>query len=76
VKDSLVTIDTDYSYPKEDKLRFQKVTIIIEVPKGKRVRLANHLVSLDTEMDDEIVDDPYYEEEGTLYKNGTYDHWD
>ena len=76
VKDSLVTIDTDYSYPKEDKLRLQKVTIIIEVPKGKHVRLANHLVSFDTEVDDEIVDDPYYEEEGTLYKNGTYDHWD
>ena len=52
------------------------MTIIIELPKGKHVRLANHLVSLDTELDDEIVDDSYYEEEGTLNKNGTYDHWD
>ena len=77
VKDSLVTIDTDYSYPKEDKLRFQNVTIIIEVPKGKRVRLDNQLISLDIDEEDEFLDDSFFdEEEGTLYKNGVYEHWD
>ena len=38
--------------------------------------ISSNPTSSDTELDDEIVDDSYYEEEGTLYKNGTYDHWD
>jgi len=76
VSDSLLSIDTDYSYPKKDKIRSQSVTIIIEIPKGKTVKFPNHTVSLDTRIDEEFFEEPFYEEEGVLNKNGEYEHWD
>jgi len=68
-------VDVEYSFPKSDKLRDQDVTIIIEIPEGRTVRLGNRIVHLGSDGMDESIDHPYYKKQGYIRGNGTYDHY-
>lgn len=76
ILENKLIVNTDYHFPVQDKLRDQEVTIIIEIPKGKIVKLPHHTISLGTTVSDENVEDPFYEEEGELDIDGEYYHWD
>lgn len=74
VNDTLF-VNTGYSFPTKDKIRDQKVSMIVEIPKGGRVIIDNEVIEFnDVENDDEDYD--YYYEHGKLRHNGTYYHWD
>ncbi|MBI1837474.1 MAG: PspC domain-containing protein [Flavobacteriia bacterium] len=74
-KDNVLIVSTGYSFPKSDKLRDQDVTIVIEIPSGKTVKMPHHTIFLGTNNSDEDINDPYYEEEGEMYFDGAYYHW-
>jgi len=74
LKDNSLLIDTEFTYPKKDKLRGQNVTIIIEIPKGKNVRFSDQIISLENDFE-EALEESFLEEEGVLFKNGVYEHW-
>lgn len=38
LKDHLLTVPNDYSYPRKDKIRAQQIRMVVEVPKGKTVQ--------------------------------------
>lgn len=72
--DSLL-VDTEFSFPEKDKLRWQTVLITIEIPKGGRVKFKDRVVHLSSEDDDsEDVDHPFYSERGYMYGDGSYSH--
>ncbi|MDX2361849.1 MAG: PspC domain-containing protein [Crocinitomicaceae bacterium] len=74
IGDSLL-IATNFSYPKEDKWRAQRVTLIIEIPVGGRVKLNDQIIHLGEEDPKEQNDDhQYYNEEGYIRGNGKYNH--
>ncbi len=70
--DTLI-LSTGYSFPKEDKIRGQRVRIIIEIPVNGKVIIGDEEIDLSFSEDD----DEYYEtEHGKLRYNGHYSHWD
>lgn len=69
-------IDTEYTFPRADKLRNQEVEIIVEIPEGKQVRINDRIIRLGSDDFDDNISDPYYEEDGYLKANGKYRHWD
>lgn len=74
--DSLL-IDTKFMFPRKDKLRDQRVEIIIEIPENGKVKIGNNIVALDQiRMEDE--DYHKYRERGRLEGDGEYFHndWD
>jgi hypothetical protein len=74
ITDSILTLDSHYSFPKSDKLRDQDVYIIVEFPAGKSVKWNNKVIYPGSEMDDngnyEIDDNGY------INSKGEYEHWD
>ena len=66
-------LNTNYSFPKSDKIRDQEVAILIEIPKNGKVQIGERTIELG--VDDE-EDYEYYYEYGKLRHNGSYDHWD
>lgn len=68
-------IDTDYSYPLKDKLRDQEVTIIIEIPKGKRIHVQNSNRSLSSEAIDFDEDFDFDLQSGFIDGDGYYEEW-
>lgn len=69
-----ILIDTKYYFPKEDKLRSQRVKLIVEVPVGKRVRLENDIIELGGHRQyqgDRRLD----QQEGYFESDGTYRHY-
>lgn len=68
-------IDAEYSYPKKDKLRFQDVDILIEIPRDKSVLIDGNIIRLGDDHSDEDESD-YKREYGRLYSDGDYDHYD
>jgi phage shock protein PspC (stress-responsive transcriptional regulator) len=76
--------DINYYYPKKDLIRCQEVTLIIEIPKGKKVSIDKHEIELRNmydshrkHWDDDGYDsDDFYEyEEGHYSRNRRYRHW-
>ncbi len=65
-----LTLSTEYSFPKEDKIRGQRVKIIIEIPENGKVIID------DEEIDLSFSDDEFETEHGKLRYNGKYSHWD
>ncbi len=72
--DSLI-LDTEYRFPRVDKLRDQEVEIIIEIPIGGEVVIGNQSITFDSVMKDD-EDYHHYRERGYLRGNGTYNHYD
>ena len=68
-------IDTDYSYPLKDKMRDQEVTIIIEIPKGKRIRVQNSNISLSTDAIDFDQNFDFDLQSGFIDGDGYYEEW-
>lgn len=73
---SKVHVNTFYRFPKKDKLRDQEVYIIIEIPKGKTVKINNQIIRLGSENLKENELDEYYQEQGILENDGEYEHFD
>ncbi|OFZ06854.1 MAG: hypothetical protein A3D92_04655 [Bacteroidetes bacterium RIFCSPHIGHO2_02_FULL_44_7] len=71
--DSLL-VDTEYSFPESDKIRWQSVLITIEIPEGGSVKFKDRIIYLSSENDIQEVDHPYYSESGYLSGDGTYSH--
>ncbi len=69
-------LDTEYSYPKSDKLRFQEVEVIIEVPKDKSVSFDSSLIRLGKDNFKEEYDEDQLRESGRLRSDGSYRHYD
>lgn len=69
-----LNVNTFYTFPKRDKLRDQKVYIVIEIPEGKSIKFNNQVIRLGSEEENEF--DEYYDEDGFLGNDGTYEHWD
>lgn len=69
-------VATDYSFPKEDKIRAQRAVIIIEIPVDGQVRISDRIVRLGSEEFEEEIVDEHYEESGYLKGSGKYKHWD
>lgn len=67
-------LNTNYSYPKTDKLRNQNVHIIIEIPDGKTVQIGNQKIALKKHQFKENMIDYHYTESGYLYGDGRYSH--
>lgn len=72
--DTLV-MDSEFKFPKHDKIRWQEVTMIIEIPKGKTATIGKNIVRLG---EDEPEDDEKsrLHESGRLRSDGAYSHWD
>lgn len=64
VQDNKLSVHTDYSFPKKDKLRDQQVYLIIEVPTNGKIMFRNHEVD---------VRQNGYEIEGYLDGDGEYE---
>lgn len=71
-----VHVSTEYYYPKKDKFRDQEVYIIIEVPKGKWVRIADERIGMDAVSKSWEPEDFPREKEGFLDRSGEYERWD
>lgn len=69
-----VSVDLNYKFPKEDKIRDQEVTLIIEMPKNGVVKLNGKDFRLGSKGKEDIEQEDYYEE-GYLYSDGQYDHY-
>lgn len=71
-----VLFDVKYTFPYADKLRGQESELIIEIPKGKSVRIGNKRIRLGREYDydSEDFDEETYDE-GYINEDGTYDSW-
>lgn len=69
-----LNLNTFYTFPKTDKLRDQKVYMIIEIPKGKSIKFNNQVIRLGSEEGADF--DEYYDEDGYLGNDGVYNHWD
>jgi hypothetical protein len=50
------------------------VYIIIEIPEGKSVNINGQIIRLGSDEFTEEIMDEYYEEDGILKRDGTYDH--
>jgi hypothetical protein len=68
-------LDVKYLFPKKDKLRGQNVSVVIEIPEGKTVRLKDRIIHLGAEDRDDDIEHPYYKEYGRIRSDGSYDHW-
>lgn len=73
---SNVHVNTYYRFPKKDKLRDQEVYIIVEIPKGKTVKINNQIIRLGSENSKENELDEYYQEHGVIENNGEYEHYE
>lgn len=69
-------VDAEYNYPKSDKLRFQDVEIIIEIPRDKSVSFDSSVIRLGKDDFKEEYDDDAMRESGRLRSSGTYYHYD
>lgn len=67
-------VDTEYSFPKSDKIRLQDVVITIEIPENGKIRFKDKIIYIGSESYSEEVDHPYYHEEGYLRGDGKYEH--
>ncbi|TNE72730.1 MAG: PspC domain-containing protein [Bacteroidetes bacterium] len=73
VEGDSVWIDTYYSFPKEDKLRDQEVSITIEIPKNGVVRIKDRMITLDG-IDENRDEDEPSDQSGYIKANGRYKH--
>ena len=73
---AVLHVNAHFSFPKSDKLRDQEVYIIIEIPEGKSVNINGQIIRLGSDEFTEEIMDEYYEEDGILKRDGTYDHHD
>ena len=67
-----LTLSTGYSFPKTDKIRAQRIEIIIEIPKGGNVKVDDENINFDFDYEDHS----HHYEQGKLRYNGKYYHWD
>lgn len=67
-------LNTNYSYPKKDKIRNQNVYITIEIPRGKTVQIGNQKIALKNHQFKDNMIDYHYTEGGYLYGDGEYSH--
>lgn len=75
VGDSLY-LDTDYRFPREDKLRDQRVLLIIDIPEGGKVITDGREITFD-ELGDDEDDSPRTRRKrkhGRFYGDGDYSH--
>lgn len=74
-----VAVDTDFDFPRKDKLRDQRVEIIIAIPENGTVRMDNQIIRLgNSHLDDEEFEERieyYYDENGYMRGNGKYRHY-
>ncbi|MGV3630541.1 MAG: PspC domain-containing protein [Bacteroidota bacterium] len=68
---NILWVDTEFRYPKADKIRAQEVIIIIEVPHTKWVKIGDERISAD-----EPFIDGGYERMGYMEHDGQYERWD
>jgi len=68
-------INTDFTFPLKDKMRDQEVTVVIEIPKGKRVNMQNANITLRRDAIDFDEDFEYEFQSGFLNGSGEYKHW-
>ncbi len=64
-------ISPEFSFSKSEKIRTQKVSIIIEIPKNKIARFGNEIIRLE-KMEEEEENEKW----GYLNKGGNYETWD
>jgi len=76
IDSNYVSLNTFYTFPKADKLRDQKVYVIIDIPAGKKVKIDNKIIQLGKDGKSENEVNEFYEEEGFLSGEGEYDHFE
>ncbi|MFT6923948.1 MAG: phage shock protein PspC (stress-responsive transcriptional regulator) [Crocinitomicaceae bacterium] len=69
-------VDVHFTYPKTDKLRDQRVTLIIEIPEGRTVRYQNRIIQLGSEDVNQNIDHPYYKKQGRIRGDGSYHYYE
>lgn len=66
-----LNVDSEYSFPRTDKLRDQEIYITVEIPEGGLVHIDDRVIQLD-EADYEDEEATYYIEKGMIRGNGSY----
>lgn len=76
MRNDTLFVDTEFSFPREDKIRDQDVTVIIEIPDSSSVKLKDRVINLQKSIEEEEEDEYlYYRERGRLRGNGEYRHY-
>jgi phage shock protein PspC (stress-responsive transcriptional regulator) len=74
LEDKVLFLNTTFSFPKKDKLRNQRITMIIEIPTGKSVQIGRQNIFIQAHQFKEKTLDYHYSEEGIIHGNGEYSH--
>jgi len=72
-------IATGYFFPIRDKMRFQTLKLIIEIPDNKSIEYNGKRIQLELDHENEwetSEDNDDYKENGYLNPAGNYEHWD
>ena len=73
-------IATGYFFPIRDKMRFQSLKLIIEIPANKSVEYNGKMIQLELDQEEEWdssdAQEEEYSENGFLSPSGNYEHWD
>lgn len=69
-----IYMDTKYLFPKEDKLRGQRVGLIIEIPEGKSVQMDGRVIRLEDRLPHD-EDQRSQRETGVIDSDGRYYHY-
>jgi phage shock protein PspC (stress-responsive transcriptional regulator) len=77
--DGKLVIATGYFFPIRDKMRFQTLKLIIEIPDNKSIEYNGKRIQLELDHENEwetSEDNDDYKENGYLNPAGNYEHWD
>lgn len=78
--DGKLVIATGYFFPIRDKMRFQTLKLIIEIPANKSVEYNGKMIQLELDQEEEWdssdAQEEEYSENGYLSPSGNYEHWD
>lgn len=78
--DGKLVIATGYFFPIRDKMRFQSLKLIIEIPANKSVEYNGKMIQLELDQEEEWdssdAQEEEYSENGFLSPSGNYEHWD
>ena len=55
----VLTLDSFYKFPKENKIRGQRMSLIIYIPKGKEILIDEHKVSFNEPTKYDLEEEPY-----------------
>ncbi len=74
IDSNILRINPEFNFPKKDKIRSQRVVIIIEIPVNKNIKIDNEIINMNQFIEE--ADNPWNEKGGFMRKSGKYENWD